>query len=146
VQETQSRLEESKRQSVASTGRLKKDLDAVKTEKETLATKLADTEKQLADTSAKLRQTETDKRSLEVSSAQQKDRVALCEGNNTKLHKYGVDLLDAYKHKSCGDALRQAEPLTGLKQVEIENLMEDYRDKLDEQKISSVPASSAQTP
>jgi hypothetical protein len=44
-----------------------------------------------------------------------------------------------FEQKSCNEILVQKEPLFGLKRVEIENLLEEYRDKLDEQKLIKAP-------
>ncbi|MDO9448997.1 MAG: hypothetical protein Q7J21_00820, partial [Rugosibacter sp.] len=74
-------------------------------------------------------------RQLEADLKQKTQALAACEAKNAKLHGYGVDLLDKYEKKGCGAALLQADPFTQLKRVEIENLMEDYREKLDEQKL-----------
>lgn len=140
---TQKKLKVTKLKSVEQLAKLSQDIDGVTAEKSALAAKLADTEKQLVDTSSKLRQTETDRRSLEVTGVRQRETIALCEGNNAKLYQYGTELLGAYEHKGCGAALLQAEPVTGLKRVEIENLMQDYRDKLDEQKRQPSPDGAA---
>jgi chromosome segregation ATPase len=119
----------------AKTGALEKELEAAKSEKDALAAKLAETEKQRAETLAKLRETETERRRLEALGARQKETIVVCQGNNAKLYQYGAELLDQYNRKSCGDALLQFEPVTGIKRVEIENLVEDYRERLDEQKL-----------
>ena len=66
----------------------------------------------------------------------QRDReITACETKNLKLYEYNVDLLGRYEGKGFVDVIRQREPLTGLKGVEMENLLEEYRDKLDDQKI-----------
>lgn len=61
--------------------------------------------------------------------------VAACEGKNLKLYEYGDELMQRYRDKGVFDSLRQAEPLTGLKQAQIDNLLGEYRDKLDAQRV-----------
>ena len=137
---TQDKLDATQRKAEslgAKASALMKELESVKSEKEVLSVKLADTGKLLADTTVKLKETEADSRRLEMVSASQKETIAVCEGNNAKLYQYGTEVLSQYRHKGCTAALLQAEPVTGLKRVEIENLMEDYRDKFDQQKLSS---------
>jgi len=56
--------------------------------------------------------------------------IGSCEAKNAKLYAYGTELMRLYRDKTAFDAIRQAEPLTGLKSVEIENVLEEYRDKL----------------
>ena len=68
----------------------------------------------------------------------QRDReIAACEVKNLKLYEYNVELLGRYQGKGFLDVLKQKEPLTGLKGVEMDNLLEEYRDKLDAQQIVS---------
>ncbi len=52
--------------------------------------------------------------------------------------------MDGWRHgyaalRFCGDALKQKEPFVGFRQVEIENLLEEYRDRLDAEKITRAP-------
>ena len=135
LKEAQGKLEETQHKADARAAKLNKELATLAADKDALAAKLVKTEKQLADTSAKLRQTETDRSGLEATGQKQRETIAKCEGNNAKLYQYGTELLTAYEHKGCGSALLQAEPVTGLKRVEIENLIEDYRDKLNDQQV-----------
>jgi septal ring factor EnvC (AmiA/AmiB activator) len=56
----------------------------------------------------------------------------VCYGNNKQLLELNREILARYENKGVFDALRQQEPFTGLKQVEVENLVQDYRYKLDD--------------
>jgi chromosome segregation ATPase len=114
---------------------LAKDLEALRGEKDALAAKLGEMEKQLAETTGQYRAAEGERKRLEALAAQQKQAIASCEGHNAKLHGQGVALLEQYRSKGCFDAALQGEPFTGLKQVAIENFVEDNREKLDEHKI-----------
>ncbi|RTL52757.1 MAG: hypothetical protein EKK46_10440 [Rhodocyclaceae bacterium] len=139
LKEAQDKLEASQRKASglgAKATALGRELEALKADQEKLSAKLAETEKQLADTMATLRSTEAAKRDLEATGERQRDTITTCEGKNVKLYRYGTELLQAYQGKGCASSLLQSEPLTGLKRVEIENLVEDYRDKLDEQKVA----------
>jgi chromosome segregation ATPase len=114
---------------------LAKDLDGLRGEKEKLAGQLAETEKRLVETTDKLRKEEGERKRLDALAAQQKQSFTQCEGLNAKLHDEGVILLEKYRSKSCFDAALQSEPFTGLRQVEIENFVEDSRDKLDDLRL-----------
>lgn len=83
----------------------------------------------------KLSQRESQKTSLESTVAKQVDTISSCESKNLKLYELNAQILSSYKDKGIVDALLQAEPLTQLKTVEIENLLQEYRDKIDIQKI-----------
>jgi hypothetical protein len=56
--------------------------------------------------------------------------VSACETKNTQLIKVGNEILDAYQHFDFGDALGANEPFIGIKRVELENLAQDYGDRL----------------
>lgn len=110
--------------------------------KEALATTaqhLAETQKTLAETSRTLQQTEAEKRDLETLKARNARDMAVLERDNVALYALGRSLMDRFKHKTCGEILEEKEPFTGLKKVETENLMEEYRDKLDDQKYLKPP-------
>jgi len=114
---------------------LDRELKSVRTEKESLSDKLAQAERQLAEKGEALLKEESVGRQLDADLKQTSQSLAACEAKNAKLHGYGLELLEKYEKKGCGDALLQAEPFTQIKRVEIENLVEDYREKLDEQKL-----------
>lgn len=65
---------------------------------------------------------------------QTRGEIAACEKKNLKLYGYGNELMQRYREKSAFEAIRQAEPLTGLQQAQIDNLLEEYRDKLQAQR------------
>jgi len=54
-----------------------------------------------------------------------------CQANNLKLRTLAFELLDRYQKKGLFDRALQAEPFVQFKTVEIENLVQDYRDKID---------------
>jgi chromosome segregation ATPase len=114
---------------------LRKELDTQRAEKEAVARKLAETEAALQKLLEQQRATETERKRLDTLAAQQNQSIAGCEAKNEKLHQHGVELLERYQQKGCFDAALQADPFTGLKRVEIENFVEDNREKLDEQKL-----------
>jgi len=53
--------------------------------------------------------------------------VKQCVNNNGKLVKMNDKLIDSYNKKSCWDSIKQNEPFTGISQVEIENILQEYR-------------------
>ena len=127
-------------------GTSKQQLAAVSNElaqvKETLATtaqQLAETRKTLAETTQTLQQTEAEKRNLETVKASNERDIASCERKNLALYEVGRSLMDRFEHKTCGEILAEKEPFSGIRKVETENLMEEYRDKLDDQKLIRPP-------
>lgn len=60
---------------------------------------------------------------------------ATCVVDNHKLYQLNVELLEQYRRKGVTDALLQREPLTGIKSVEIQNIIQKYRDANDALRI-----------
>jgi septal ring factor EnvC (AmiA/AmiB activator) len=105
----------------------------------TTARQLDETRKTLDETAQALQQTKAEKNHLEGIKARNERELASCERKNVALYGVGRSLMDRFESKTCGETLVQKEPFTGLKQVETENLLEEYRDKLDDQKYIKAP-------
>lgn len=63
-------------------------------------------------------------------------RAEACEAKNVQLYRLGEDLLDAYAKVGLGEVIARGEPFLGLKRVELENLAQDYQDKLLDGKVA----------
>jgi hypothetical protein len=57
-------------------------------------------------------------------------RVDYLETKNVQLFKLGNEILDRYANFSLGNALGAKEPFVGVTRVKLENLVQDYHDKL----------------
>ena len=124
--------------------RLEREIQAVQAERDALKTKLAETEKQLADSQAQQRATAQTLAQIESAKKQSESQLTgirqdlqQCRTHNIKLYGLGREMMDKYRDKTCQDALAQAEPFTGLKKVEVENLLETWRDQLDREKLDA---------
>lgn len=68
-----------------------------------------------------------------LASVEQKDNfIGDLQEKNFRLFEVNQDLLKLYENKSAWDSLTQREPVTGLRQVEIENLVQEYRFRLED--------------
>lgn len=93
---------------------------------------------------------ETRRKEIDTRSAEQKklfgqfeqrgQMLAQCEAKNLMLYQYGVDLLQRHTGLPVLDPLAILEPFTGLRQVEMENLLEEYHEKLETQKLGQSAA------
>ena len=54
---------------------------------------------------------------------------------NAAMYKLGIEILRKYEKFGLGEALAAKEPFVGTMRVKFENLVQDYQDKLAEQKI-----------
>lgn len=62
-------------------------------------------------------------------------KVASHESKNIEMFKIGSEILKRYEGFGLGTALTSREPFVGITRVKLENLMQDYADKLVDQKI-----------
>lgn len=174
AQSTQARLETEKaeidkqrleqtEQVAKLTAALRKSTDGLKssdTTRQQLAANVAALEKQLADEKrsheeastlkarelvAYTRLRDEQQASLQRRHDEQVTQVAECTTKNTKLVRLSGELLDRYRAKTVKDVLTQREPVLGLGDVQMFNLVQDYRDRADAERYtpSSPPASAA---
>lgn len=85
---------------------------------------------------ATLKEIETEKARWQDNATAQSAQLDVCAKHNLALYQLNVELLDQYHHKGVWDALRQREPVTGLGRVEVENIAEQYRARLDKEHFS----------
>jgi chromosome segregation ATPase len=76
---------------------------------------------------------------------EQVTQVTECTSKNTKLIRLSGELLDRYRGKTVKDVLTQREPVLGLGDVQMFNLVQDYRDRADAERFtpSASPATAA---
>jgi len=97
----------------------------------------------LQKTAQNLRQIETEKTQLQATIVDQAQLIETCEASNVKLLQINRELLVDYDKKGFMDAMLQREPLTQLKRVEIENIVQDYQDRIDRSEFRRKTAESA---
>lgn len=142
-------FEQEKKTLTAKVDALTKQAAADKAEIDTLTAKAGDQEKELLETKESLTKWKTAYEQL-VATAQKSEaaRVKLAgesivlkrkledrERKNAELFKLGNEILTRYEKFGLGDALAAREPFTGLTRVKLENLVQDYQDKIADQKV-----------
>lgn len=105
--------------------------------RKTLAEKMDDADKRQKEQTLAIQKLESEHKRTQSLLAAEKQQHATCVARNGDLHKASVEVLEAYEKKSCLEGALQREPFTGLKRVEIENAVEDLREKLDSHRIGS---------
>lgn len=77
-------------------------------------------------------------------------RVEDDESKNLALYKLGKEVLDRYEKFGLGTAITAREPFVGITKVKLENLVQDYSDKLMDQTVkpggAPIPAKPAASP
>jgi len=66
------------------------------------------------------------------------------ETKNLALFNLGNEILTRYEKFSLGDALGAKEPFTGLSRVKLQELVQDYKDKISDQRVT--PGQAPPTP
>ncbi len=115
----------------ARASRLENDMEAAHTEKAELQGQLEELRRQNQELSGQHKQLEQDMKSTSAVLAREKEQKKLCETNNDELYRIGRELVEWYSHKGAWNAILEAEPFTRMKSVEMENLLENYREKLE---------------
>lgn len=70
-------------------------------------------------------------------------QLATCGSHNVRLVALVDELGLKYRDKSCADAMAQREPFLATRRVQIENLVEQYRDKAGAERFVATPAATA---
>ena len=81
----------------------------------------------LKETVVALRQSESERLNANLMNQSMDSELRQCVTNNHKLVELNAELLQRYHDKGFWASLSQAEPFTRLDQVEIENLLQEYR-------------------
>jgi chromosome segregation ATPase len=141
------RAELPKAQSAAS--RERRDKQAAEAELDKLKAQLAERDKALAELRARgeeaagrerdaLRVIGERDRGLKVYQddlARQNKEIVACETKNAQLYALNVEILERYRTKTVAEVLAREERITGLKNVAVFNVVQEYRDKLDAQRV-----------
>jgi septal ring factor EnvC (AmiA/AmiB activator) len=78
---------------------------------------------------------DADAKRLDAVLGQMRPRVQSCDAKNAALYKLGEEILGLYDKKDFFDIV-SGEPVTRLKRVQLENTMQDYEDKMRDNKIA----------
>ena len=84
------------------------------------------------ETKQNLLKVETEKNQLQETIGEQAQLIVSCEDKNARMVLINRELLAHYEKKGPLDAMLQREPLTQLKRVEIENIAQEYQEKIDQ--------------
>ena len=99
----------------------------------------------LQQTTQSLRNLESDKNQLQETVVDQGLLIESCEDKNARMVQINRELLVRYERKGFLDAILQREPLTQLKRVEIENIAQEYQDKIDQLEFKRKKVAEATT-
>jgi chromosome segregation ATPase len=113
--------------------------DALQRSFDTLKSRFDQLVEQFRGMVATMKELEQQRDQLNVNVADYAARVTACERNNDALYKSALELIDLYDRKGMFTSMMQHEPVTKLKRVQIENLMDQYRQSADDMHLKVVP-------
>jgi uncharacterized protein (DUF3084 family) len=90
---------------------------------------------QFRQTIEQLHTTELERNDLKTLSETRQRAFEQCVASNQKLFETGNEVLDRYENKGKWDALREREPFTQTRRVRLQNLVDEYRWALDDQRL-----------
>lgn len=91
------------------------------------------------ETAQTLREVETENTTTKQSLATREQSLKVCVAHNGELYKLNQEVLNRLEHQSMWSHVASAEPFTKLKRVQLENLVDDYKSKADDQHLKEAP-------
>ena len=118
-------------------------------ERDGLEAELSKTRANTQDLIAKFRETVQAMREIETDRATAKQALTArmtelesCAKSNDALYKLNDEVLTHFSDQGFWSRVGQAEPFTRLKRVELENIIESYRYRAEDQKLSLTPGAT----
>ena len=90
-----------------------------------------------------LRTTELERNDLKTMLASRDSALNQCVTSNQKLFETGNEVLDRYEDKGCFSSMRENEPFTQNRRVKLQNLVDEYRWALEDQKLPEQASSAS---
>ena len=128
-------LDSTRKASRSAQAALQAQLQSAAVKQAELTTLLADANRQLTAIASKQQNTAGELRHTQQDLEASKARNTACEAKNLQLYRYSQELMTRYQQKGVWAALEQKEPFSGVKEVRIENVLQEYQTKLDAQRI-----------
>lgn len=126
--------------SQAAVARSARDKEALESENGKLKERMQELVGKFRETANTLRDVEGERAAFKQSLDQKNVELTACVAKNDSLFKLNDEVLTRFEQQGMFSRLASAEPFTKLKRVELQNLIDDYRYRADEQKV--VPSAS----
>jgi chromosome segregation ATPase len=153
---------------------MRKDRDSLKSAQQTVdrrvksseialkesAAQRASTDQELAQTKQKIQQlidkfketllamrdVETERTTVKQTLATRDQDLKMCVDHNLALYKLNQEVLTRLEHHSVWTRVAETEPFTRIKRSQLENLVDDYKDRADVQRIDPSRAAGSSAP
>ena len=87
------------------------------------------------ETTQTLREVETDRNEVKSQLAARDRDLKSCVDRNAGLYFLGEEVLDRLEHKGVWASITESEPFTQISRTRLENLVDDYRSRIEELRI-----------
>jgi len=135
LQAAAAQLDSTRKASRSTQAALQAQLQSAVSKQAELTTLLADANRQLSVIAGKQQQTAGELKHSQEQLEASKESNSACEAKNLQLYRYSQELMTRYEKKGVWAALEQKEPFSGVKEVRIENVLQEYQTKLEAEKI-----------
>lgn len=132
VSAEQKRLQQRTRELEAASGRSESTNAADKEALEKTRAQLQELVGKFRETGQSLKEVETDRDRLRAEQASRQRDFQTCVDRNAQFYLLGDELLQRLENRGVWSSLRDQEPFTQLSRTRLENLIDDYRYRLDE--------------
>ena len=96
------------------------------------------------ETAQTLRDVESERSSAKQTVALREQDLKACSDHNAALYKLNREVLDRLEHQSIWSRAARTEPFTKIKRAQLENLLDDYKSRADDERLNSpAPSPSA---
>jgi chromosome segregation ATPase len=132
-------LDQRTRASEAAVARNAHDRETAEAEAAKLKDRMQEQVAKFRETAQTLRDVESERAAFKQSLAARDVELTACTSKNDALYELNGAVLTRFENQGFWSRMAQAEPFTRLKRVELENLVEDYKYRADEQKVTAQP-------
>jgi len=139
-----SALEQEARANELSAGRNAKDKESAELENTKLKERMQELVTKFRETATTLRDVETERTAFKQSIATRDAELNQCIERNVALYKLNGEVLTRLENQGVWSRVASTEPFTKIKRVQLENLIDDYKYRAEEQKANPSTASSAE--
>lgn len=95
------------------------------------------------ETAQTLKDVETERDSLRTAQGTKERELAACVDKNAQMYLLSSEVLDRMENRGMWSTLKEKEPFTKLSRIRLENLVDDYRYRVDELKLGTKRVSAA---
>jgi chromosome segregation ATPase len=139
-------LDQRGKASEAAAARSAKEKESLEAENQKLKDRMQDLVAKFRETAETLRGVETERTTFKQSLTSKEGELAACVKRNAALFELNEEVLTRVADEGMFSRLASLEPFTKIKRVELENLVDDYKFRAQDQQVSPPTPTNTQSP